>query len=131
MFLIDVWLYNDHNIGVYDYVYVYVLLSPLVVNASVWNWSILITISVLWLILFKWRYLFFVVQKLKTRVIKKDVNPEWNEDLTLSIIDPNHQVKLVSGWICSFLFLVCKIRFSWKMAMQIFLVLSWVGGMCC
>ncbi|WVZ15503.1 hypothetical protein V8G54_013069 [Vigna mungo] len=33
-------------------------------------------------------------QKLKTRVIKKDVNPEWNEDLTLSIIDPNHQVKL-------------------------------------
>lgn len=28
-------------------------------------------------------------QKLKTRVIKKDVNPEWNEDLTLSITDPN------------------------------------------
>ncbi|KAF5734561.1 ADP-ribosylation factor GTPase-activating protein AGD11 [Tripterygium wilfordii] len=33
-------------------------------------------------------------QKLKTRVIKKDVNPEWNEDLTLSITDPNHPVKL-------------------------------------
>ncbi|XP_042052181.1 protein C2-DOMAIN ABA-RELATED 4-like [Salvia hispanica] len=28
-------------------------------------------------------------QKLKTRVVKKDVNPEWNEDLTLSISDPN------------------------------------------
>ncbi|KAK7380083.1 hypothetical protein VNO78_32470 [Psophocarpus tetragonolobus] len=33
-------------------------------------------------------------QKLKTRVIKKDVNPEWNEDLTLSIINPNQKVKL-------------------------------------
>nr|AFK34568.1 unknown [Lotus japonicus] len=27
-------------------------------------------------------------QKLKTRVIHKDINPEWNEDLTLSITDP-------------------------------------------
>ncbi|XP_050374428.1 protein C2-DOMAIN ABA-RELATED 4-like [Argentina anserina] len=26
-------------------------------------------------------------QKLKTRVVKKSVNPEWNEDLTLSIAD--------------------------------------------
>ncbi|KAI5660280.1 hypothetical protein M9H77_29073 [Catharanthus roseus] len=33
-------------------------------------------------------------QKLKTRVIKKDVNPEWNEDLTLSVADPNIPVKL-------------------------------------
>ncbi|KAI3923862.1 hypothetical protein MKW92_007834 [Papaver armeniacum] len=33
-------------------------------------------------------------QKLKTRVIKKDVNPEWNEDLTLCVQDPNLPVKL-------------------------------------
>jgi len=33
-------------------------------------------------------------QKLKTRVIKKDVNPEWNEDLTLSVTDPTLPVKL-------------------------------------
>ncbi|KAK3022631.1 hypothetical protein RJ639_046610 [Escallonia herrerae] len=33
-------------------------------------------------------------QKLKTRVIKKDVNPEWNEDLTLSVSDPNLPIKL-------------------------------------
>lgn len=33
-------------------------------------------------------------QKLKTRVIKKDVNPEWNEDLTLSVTDPNQLVHL-------------------------------------
>ncbi|KAL3529138.1 hypothetical protein ACH5RR_008460 [Cinchona calisaya] len=33
-------------------------------------------------------------QKLKTRVIKKDVNPEWNEDLTLSVSDPNIPIKL-------------------------------------
>ncbi|KAJ4848377.1 Protein C2-DOMAIN ABA-RELATED 4 [Turnera subulata] len=33
-------------------------------------------------------------QRLKTRVIKKDVNPEWNEDLTLSITDPDQTIKL-------------------------------------
>ncbi|GAA0169692.1 hypothetical protein LIER_24118 [Lithospermum erythrorhizon] len=33
-------------------------------------------------------------QKLKTRVVKKDINPEWNEDLTLSVSDPNAPVKL-------------------------------------
>ncbi|KAE8663953.1 hypothetical protein F3Y22_tig00112857pilonHSYRG00049 [Hibiscus syriacus] len=33
-------------------------------------------------------------QKLKTRVIKKDVNPEWNEDLTLSVMDPSVPIKL-------------------------------------
>lgn len=33
-------------------------------------------------------------QKLKTRVIKSNVNPEWNEDLTLSVSDPNHPVML-------------------------------------
>ncbi|KAJ1394239.1 C2 domain [Sesbania bispinosa] len=27
-------------------------------------------------------------QKLKTRVIKKDINPEWNEELTLSVTHP-------------------------------------------
>ncbi|XP_060205446.1 protein C2-DOMAIN ABA-RELATED 4-like isoform X2 [Lycium barbarum] len=39
-------------------------------------------------------FLEFVHQKFKTRVIKKDVNPEWNEDLTLSVADPNPPVKL-------------------------------------
>ncbi|XP_044465310.1 protein C2-DOMAIN ABA-RELATED 4-like [Mangifera indica] len=33
-------------------------------------------------------------QKLKTRRINNDVNPEWNEDLTLSIADPNVPIKL-------------------------------------
>ncbi|GAV85778.1 C2 domain-containing protein [Cephalotus follicularis] len=33
-------------------------------------------------------------QKLKTRVIKKDVNPEWNEDLTLSVTDPKLPINL-------------------------------------
>ncbi|KAL0788094.1 hypothetical protein Bca101_004340 [Brassica carinata] len=33
-------------------------------------------------------------QKLKTRVISKDVNPEWNEDLTLSVTDPSLTVLL-------------------------------------
>ncbi|XP_020599929.1 GTPase activating protein 1-like [Phalaenopsis equestris] len=34
------------------------------------------------------------VMKLKTRVIKKNLNPEWNEELTLSVEDPNLLVKL-------------------------------------
>ncbi|KAG5528127.1 hypothetical protein RHGRI_028906 [Rhododendron griersonianum] len=33
-------------------------------------------------------------QKLKTRVVKKNINPEWNEDLTLSIADPNLPIKI-------------------------------------
>ncbi|OVA08653.1 C2 calcium-dependent membrane targeting [Macleaya cordata] len=33
-------------------------------------------------------------QKLKTRVMKKNVNPEWNEDLTLSVADPSLPIKL-------------------------------------
>ncbi|XP_039010955.1 protein C2-DOMAIN ABA-RELATED 4-like isoform X1 [Hibiscus syriacus] len=33
-------------------------------------------------------------QRLKTRMVKKDVNPEWNDDLTLSITDPNIPIKL-------------------------------------
>lgn len=42
------------------------------------------------------------MQRLKTRVIEKDVNPEWNEDLTLTVTDPNSPIKLViilSRWV--------------------------------
>ncbi|XP_074558623.1 GTPase activating protein 1-like isoform X1 [Curcuma longa] len=35
-------------------------------------------------------------QKLKTRVIKRNTNPVWNEELTLSIEDPNLPVRLFS-----------------------------------
>lgn len=35
-------------------------------------------------------------QKLKTRVIKQNINPEWNDDLTLSIVDPKLPVLIVS-----------------------------------
>ncbi|TVU32264.1 hypothetical protein EJB05_23988 [Eragrostis curvula] len=37
---------------------------------------------------------FQVSQKLKTRVIKKSTNPEWNEELTLSIEDPAVPIRL-------------------------------------
>ncbi|KAJ6813246.1 GTPase activating protein 1-like [Iris pallida] len=33
-------------------------------------------------------------QKLKTKVIKRNVNPVWNEELTLSVEDPNLPVRL-------------------------------------
>ncbi|XP_047320438.1 protein C2-DOMAIN ABA-RELATED 4-like [Impatiens glandulifera] len=32
--------------------------------------------------------------KLKTRVIKKNLNPQWNEDFTLSVLDPNLPIRL-------------------------------------
>ncbi|CAH8257169.1 unnamed protein product [Arabidopsis lyrata] len=34
-------------------------------------------------------------QKLRTRVMKKNLNPEWNEDLTLSVTDPTLPVKIM------------------------------------
>ncbi|XP_062107533.1 protein C2-DOMAIN ABA-RELATED 4-like isoform X2 [Humulus lupulus] len=34
-------------------------------------------------------------QKLKTRVVRNCVNPQWNEDLTLSVVDPTLPVKLL------------------------------------
>ncbi|GFP91436.1 probable ADP-ribosylation factor GTPase-activating protein agd13 [Phtheirospermum japonicum] len=33
-------------------------------------------------------------QKLKTRVVKNNVNPHWNEELTLTVADPNLPIKL-------------------------------------
>lgn len=36
-----------------------------------------------------------ISQKLKTRVVKKSTNPEWNEELTLSIEDPAVPIRLV------------------------------------
>ncbi|KAB1212290.1 ADP-ribosylation factor GTPase-activating protein AGD12 [Morella rubra] len=39
-------------------------------------------------------YSWLLFMKLKTRVIKKDVNPVWNEDLTLSITDSNLPIHL-------------------------------------
>ncbi|KAK9699377.1 hypothetical protein RND81_08G170100 [Saponaria officinalis] len=33
-------------------------------------------------------------QKLKTRIIKKSLNPEWNDDLTLCVMDINEPVKV-------------------------------------
>lgn len=40
----------------------------------------------------------FLAQKLKTSVVKRNVNPEWNEDLTLSISDPNLPITLVRSF---------------------------------
>lgn len=36
------------------------------------------------------------MQKLKTKVVNKNLNPEWNDDLTLSISDPHAPIQLVS-----------------------------------
>ncbi|KAJ7964501.1 Protein C2-DOMAIN ABA-RELATED like [Quillaja saponaria] len=33
-------------------------------------------------------------QKLKTRVVRNNINPEWNDDLTLSITDPHLPIQL-------------------------------------
>ena len=36
-----------------------------------------------------------LMQKLKTRVVKDNCNPEWNEELTLSIADTDVPINLV------------------------------------
>ena len=38
-----------------------------------------------------------MLQKVKTRVIKGNVNPEWNDYLTLGATDPHVPIKLVSA----------------------------------
>lgn len=40
-------------------------------------------------------YVITLLQKLKTRVVKKNTNPVWNEELTLSVADPNLPIKVV------------------------------------
>lgn len=44
----------------------------------------------------------FVGQKLKTSVKKHNVNPVWNEDLTLSVSEPIQPITIV----CIYLFLL-------------------------
>ena len=48
----------------------------------------------------------YMVQKLKTRVVKNNCNPEWNDELTLSITDVNVPITLVSDTL-PFLSLFC------------------------
>lgn len=38
------------------------------------------------------------MQRLKSRVIKKNCNPEWNDELTLSISDLDTPITLVSNF---------------------------------
>lgn len=51
--------------------------------------------------------IYILVQKLKTRVIKQNINPEWNDDLTLSIVDPKQTVLIVSILVF-FLYIICS-----------------------
>ncbi|MFS8019801.1 putative C2 domain-containing protein [Helianthus anomalus] len=46
-------------------------------------------------------------QKLKTRIIYKDLNPVWDEDLTLSIESPDQPVELVCDTIDRSIFSFC------------------------
>ncbi|KAK6921646.1 C2 domain [Dillenia turbinata] len=34
------------------------------------------------------------MQKVKTKVVRNNVNPEWNDELTLAVVDLNHPVLL-------------------------------------
>jgi Ca2+-dependent lipid-binding protein len=37
------------------------------------------------------------MQRVKTSVVRRSINPVWNEELTLSITDPSVPIKLVSA----------------------------------
>lgn len=45
--------------------------------------------------LFRWSDLVLLMQKVQTGVVKNACNPEWNDELTLSISDPNVPILLV------------------------------------
>lgn len=40
-----------------------------------------------------------LMQKLKTRVVKDTCNPDWNEEMTLAIVDIEAPIKLVRNQI--------------------------------
>ena len=71
-----------------------------------WQWNIIlknkfniVIYFIFSLCIFIWSCLFWWLclnQKLNTRVVKKNVNPEWNEDLTLAISDSKLPIKIVS-----------------------------------
>ena len=39
----------------------------------------------------------FLLQKLKTKVVKQNVNPQWQEDLSFTVTDPNLPLTLVNS----------------------------------
>lgn len=45
-----------------------------------------------------------ILQKLKTRAVKQNTNPQWNEDLTLSIEDPNLPITMARNTLPNFFF---------------------------
>jgi hypothetical protein len=53
-----------------------------------------------------------ISQKLKTRVVRKSVNPEWNDELTLSIEDPTLLIKLVCVTLSFLCFVIHSHSFS-------------------
>ena len=77
-----------------------------------WQWNIIlknkfniVIYFIFSLCIFIWSCLFWWLclnQKLNTRVVKKNVNPEWNEDLTLSISDSTLPIQIVSVLIFFF-----------------------------
>lgn len=40
------------------------------------------------------KQIYTLLQKVKTRVVKKDINPVWDEELTLAVLDANLPIKL-------------------------------------
>lgn len=59
-------------------------------NCSNWIWPVVVDVD-----LFLWSDLMLLMQKVKTAVVKNTCNPEWNDELTLSITDPNIPILLV------------------------------------
>lgn len=41
---------------------------------------------------------YYLMQKLRTRIMERDVNPVWNEDLTIFVYDPDLPIKLVCSY---------------------------------
>lgn len=59
-------------------------------NCSNWIWPVVVDVD-----LFLWSDLILLMQKVKTGVVRNTCNPEWNDELTISITNPNIPILLV------------------------------------
>lgn len=77
----------------FAFMYCLQLILILILNQQI-GFSIMVVCVPLFILIFLINKL---IQRLKTRVIKRDVNPQWNEELTLSITSLETPIILVSN----------------------------------
>lgn len=76
---------------------IFITLAKFIVHILIFNLTLFNDFLLYQMVIFIYH---FVGQKLKTSVKKHNVNPVWNEDLTLSVSEPLRPIKLVCACLC-------------------------------